>query len=327
MRVRFLRISYEEHQLLNTKNAHRDWPLGAKSLVGIFSCLIGLGIVYFGFGIGTESPKKEASARATPVAPRDLTRPVRAMNLALGNMVFFAQDLSFSVKSTKNNSVDASKVAARIENQLQGMREIYRVESAKNPALVGSLLLQFNISPAGEVSQVKEVTGRLNDGEFKKTVIEETAKWSFAEIVSENLIVTCPLLFVHEGMDITTLVQWEKTIGNLADKLAANTAPNQSAKLAEAPPSSNGAIKSTVAAAVKTEPAVKPDGKVFQIKYATSLRTQPNFSATSLITFTIGTKVTVLRKQGDWLEVRSTDNGPAGFIRKEFITPVEVVRK
>lgn len=313
--------------MLNTKNASREWPLGVKSLFGIFSCIIGLGVVYFGFGIGTESPKKEASAGATPVAPRDLTRPVRAMNLALGNMVFFAQDLSFSAKSVKNSAVDASKVAARIENQLQGIREIYRIESAKNPALVGSLLLQFNVAPSGEVSQIREVAGRLNDGEFKKAIIAETAKWTFAEIASENLIVTCALLFVHEGMDITTLVQWEKTIGNLADKPAAKAAPNQSAKPAEAPHSSNGAIKSPTPAALKTEPAVKLDGKVFQIKYATSLRTEPNFSAASLTTLTIGTKVTVLRKQGEWLEVRSTDNGPSGFIRKEFITPDEVVHK
>ena len=313
--------------MLNTKNASRDWPLGAKSLVGIFSCVIGLGVVYFGSGIGTESPKKEASAGASPVAPRDLTRPVRAMNLALGNMVFFAQDLGFSAKNEKNSVVDASKVAARIENQLQGVREIYRVEIAKNPALAGSMLLQFNITPSGEVNQIREMAARLNDDEFKKAIIAETAKWSFAEIVSENLIVTCPLLFVHEGMDITTLVQWEKTIGNLTDKVAANAAPNQSAKLAEAAQSSNGAIKSGTAAVVKTEPAVKLDGKVFQIKYATSLRKEPNFSATSLITFTTGTKVTVLRKQGDWLEVRSIDSGPTGFIRKEFVTLVEVAHK
>jgi hypothetical protein len=171
------------------------------------------------------------------------------------------------------------------------------------------------------------MAARLNDDEFKKAIIAETAKWSFAEIVSENLIVTCPLLFVHQGMDITTLVQWEKTISNLADKVAVNAAPNQSAKLAEAPQSPNGAIKSGTAAVVKTEPAVKLDGKVFQIKYATSLRKEPNFSAASLITFTTGTKVTVLRKQGDWLEVRSIDSGPTGFIRKEFVTLVEVAHK
>jgi hypothetical protein len=35
----------------------------------------------------------------------------------------------------------------------------------------------------------------------------------------------------------------------------------------------------------------------------------------------------VLNKQGDWLEVRSTNNGPTGFIRKEFVVPVDVARK
>jgi hypothetical protein len=73
--------------------------------------------------------------------------------------------------------------------------------------------------------------------------------------------------------------------------------------------------------------AAKADAKEFHIKYATSLRRNPNFSAPSLATFTIGTKVTMLGRQGDWLEVRSTPHGPTGFIRKEFVTPIEVARQ
>jgi hypothetical protein len=42
---------------------------------------------------------------------------------------------------------------------------------------------------------------------------------------------------------------------------------------------------------------------------------------------TIGTKVTVLGKQGDWLEVRTTASGPTGFIRKEFVAPAEVAHQ
>ena len=69
-------------------------------------------------------------------------------------------------------------------------------------------------------------------------------------------------LLVHEGMDITTLVQWE-AVAILLDKVAANAAPNLIGKTRrEAPRSSNGAIKSPTLAAVKTEPAVKLDGKV-----------------------------------------------------------------
>ena len=240
------------------------------------------------------------------------------MNLALGNMVYFARDLGFSVKNSAGAAVDASKIAARIENQLHGMRSLYRQEIGKNAALAGNLVLQFHVSSSGEVSHVRELSARLNDDEFKKSAIAQAATWSFAELVSENLEVTCPLLFVHEGMDITTLVQWEKSVETSLVKTAA----------ARPTPAPVNAAKVAVAAVPAAQRAVmKADGKEFQLKYATSLRKDPNFSAPSLLTFTIGTKVTVLRRQGDWLEVRSRADGPTGFIRKEFVTPIELARQ
>ena len=76
----------------------------------------------------------------------------------------------------------------------------------------------------------------------------------------------------------------------------------------------------------KAAPAtVKTEGEEVQIKYATLLRKEPNFSAPVLTTFTIGTKVTVVNRSSDWLEVRSHHNGPSGYIRKEFVVPVDVV--
>ena len=308
----------------------RNWPLNLKSLVGIVGCTFGLGVVYFGYGVGTESPKKEAAAKPSVPVQRDVKKPVRAMNFALGNMVFFAQDLGFSATSFKDNAVDASKIAARIESQLQGVRELYRAGIIKNPNLAGSMMLQFNIAPSGEVNQVREISSRINDSEFKKAIIAEAANWSFAELVSENLSVTCPLLFVHQGMDITTLVQWELSVGNLGekaaqDRVASNPMPSPQAR---APQSAAAAmVPAKPAAIVPAAASAKPEGKVFQIKYPTSLRKDPNFSSPSLATLTIGTRVAVLQKQGDWLEVRSTDNSPIGFIRKEFVTLVEVARK
>jgi hypothetical protein len=35
----------------------------------------------------------------------------------------------------------------------------------------------------------------------------------------------------------------------------------------------------------------------------------------------------VLRRQGDWLEVRSRAEGPTGFIRKEFVTPMQLAHQ
>jgi hypothetical protein len=299
-------------------NDNHDWRMGWKGLVGIASCGIGLVVVYFGYGIGTESPKKNAAAEVTPAADQKDKRPVRAMNLALGNMVYFAHDLGFSVKNDAGTAVDPSKIAARIENQLHGMRSLYRQEIAKNTALAGNLVLQFHVSQSGEVSQVRELSARLNDAEFKKAAIAQAASWSFAELVSENLEVTCPLLFVHEGMDITTLVQWEKSVEASVVK---TTVARPTAAPVHAP-----AVLAPVAPPAQRA-VMKTDAKEFQIKYATSLRKDPNFSAPSLLTFTIGTKVTVLRRQGDWLEVRSRAEGPTGFIRKEFVTPIQLAHQ
>jgi hypothetical protein len=286
--------------------------------------------LYFGTGERPESPKKEATASPQPLTQNPPQKPVRAMNLALGNMVFLAQDLGFNVKAAKDSTVDGTKIAIRIEGQLNELRELFRQESAKNPALVGSLTMQFNISAAGEVSQAKEISSRINDPEFKKAVIAEVGKWSFAELVAENVTVQCPLLFVREGMDITTLIRWEKSLGNPTEKSVvarpgAISEINQQAKTTVPPPPAAKPAANTEK--ITPPPAAKSDTKEFQIKYATSLRKDPNFTSTSLATFTIGTKVTVITKNGDWLEVRATEHGPTGFIRKEFVTPVDVTRR
>jgi hypothetical protein len=314
-------------------NVNQDWTLGIKGLTGVISCLVGLAVIYFGYGMGTESPKKEAAAEVKPVAQRDLKKPVRAMNFALGHMVYFARDLGFSATTTNDSRFDTNKIAVRIENQLQGMREIYRSEVAKNPSLAGSMTLQLSVSSSGQVQQVREVSARINDGEFKKAVLAEAAKWSFADLTADPLNVICPLLFVHEGMDITSLVQWEKSMANLSDaptpaRLVGDTAPTRHANAAQTPAPTVASAKPAAAAMPKANVAApgKSEGKEFRIKYVTLLRKEPNFSAPSLTTFAIGTKVTVLQKQGDWLQVRATADGPIGFIRKEFVVSLEVAQ-
>jgi hypothetical protein len=308
--------------LIMTDNPER--PVGFKEIIGIASCAFGLGLVCFGYGIGTESPKKEAVVKVRAEDAKNSKRPVQAMNLALGDMVFFARDLGFLVRNAKGDTVDASRVAARIESQLTRIRDLYRQEVTKSPALAGGLVLQFNISPNGEVSQIRELSSRLVDGEFKKTVADEASKWSFGEIVTEDLQVTCPLLFVHQGMDITTLVQWEKSLGNSIDKpVLARSAAGPAGQQPADTTRNNVATRSAPRVQVS---ALKPDVKEFQIKYATALRKEPDFFSPSLTTLTIGTRVTVLRRQSEWVEVRSTANGQTGFIRKEFVAPVEVAR-
>ncbi len=292
--------------------------LGSKRVGGIAACLIALAVVYIGFGVGGESPKKSANASAPSQSPAPSPKPVQAMNLALGDMVFLAQELGFSIKTVKQAPFEANKIALRIEGHLQRLRELYRQESGKNSALVGTVMLQFEISPSGAVSQVRELSSRINDGEFKTAILAEVAKWSFADIVPESLTVTCPLLFVREGMDITTLVRWEKSLADLGEEAApvrttGTPTPVVVAKMAPA----------------KTEPAkaVQSTANESQVRYSTSLRKDPNFSSNPLTTLAAGSKVTVLDKAGDWLEVRAAADGPSGFIRKEFVKPVDVTDK
>ena len=290
---------------MNGRN--RDWPVGFKGFVGIISCMVGLGVVYFGYGVGTDSLKKNAAVEPSPGAQPERKRPIQTMNMALGDMVFFARDLGFAVTDAKQGDLDPNKIAARIEGQLQEIRDLYRQEVVKNPALAGAITLQLNIAPSGEVSQVRELSSRFNDSGFEHVVAAAAAKWSF-DIAEDHWQVSCPLLFVHQGMDITTLVQWEKSLAQAGENTTL------------ARPSGNAAPMQPAAAARDT-------AKSFHIKHATSLRKDPNFSSASLASFAVGTKVNVLRRQGDWLEVRSTHNGATGFIRKEFVAAVAVARK
>jgi hypothetical protein len=191
-----------------SKNLMGGARLGLKGIVGIASCVIGVGVVYFAFGVGDKPIKKDAKASVNPAAEDGQRhRPVRAMNMALGDMVFFAQDLGFTIKTAKDAPYDdGSRIATRIENQLQDLRELYRQESVKNPSLVGGMMLQLDIGSAGEVLQVKDVSSLIADTDFRKAVVAAASKWSFADIVSEPLTVSCPLLFVRQGMVFTTLV-------------------------------------------------------------------------------------------------------------------------
>ena len=285
----------------------REARVGFKGLMGITGCLIGLGVVYFGYGMG-KSSSKEAAVEPAPAAQPDRKRPVRTMNLALGNMVFFARDLGFTVTGAQHSDVDSNRIAARIEGQLQEIRELYRQEVTKNPALAGGLTLQFNIGPEGEVTQVRELSSRLNDADFRQAVAASVSKWSFGDLSGHQLQVRCPLLFVHHGMDITTLVQWEKS-------------------LAEAGEASAPVPASSPPPAVQPAAVAQTKAKEFQIKYATALRSDASFSSPSLGSLPAGTKLNVLRRRGDWLEVRAINSGPTGFVRKEFVTVVEVARR
>jgi hypothetical protein len=304
-------------------------------IVGVGGGIIGLALIFYAFGIGRQSTKDQTPGADVSTAQPPRKKPVRAWNMALGDVVVVASEMGFTVKTDKEDSdVERSKFVARIESRLQNVRALYRQESEKDSALMGGIILQLNVDAMGDVTQVKEVASRIADGEFKKAVLAEAGTWSFEDLVTDSVTILCPLLFVREGMDITTLVEWEKSLGTVEAKV--NDAPaTKNTKLV--PPAKAAPTQISKPIAVKpvsavTERPVAPSAEnpaepVYQIKYASSLRKTPNFSAPPITRLPVGTKVSVVNNRGEWLEIRTADAGYAGFVRKEFITSAESARK
>jgi hypothetical protein len=315
---------------MDNKSENKGRTGSRRVVLALASCALGAGLILVASQMGSKS-EDEASGREPSTEVKK--KPSRSWNVALGNVVVVAPDLGFNAKVVKGDRVEESRIAARLESQLQGIREFYREKSEGDPSLMGGMLLQISVNASGEVTQVKELVSRITDGEFKKAVLAEVFKWTFPEIIPETTIMNCPLLFVREGMDITTVVQWEKTLGQFAEKsLTAkmNAQAAEESQIAEA--------KKRPAAAAKTAPAsgkVKAEqnsesksfSRLYQIKHPTAVRMEPNFESTSVGKFTAGTKVTLIAATGDWVEVRADDARLAGFIRREFVTPIELTQK
>jgi hypothetical protein len=135
-------------------------------------------------------------------------------------------------------------------------------------------------------------------------------------------------------MDITTLVEWERSLGAVEAKVAAaapatkNSKPVPEAKPAPTQNPKPMPVKPVNAVTERpVAPLADPAEAVYQIKYASSLRKAPNFSAAPITRLAVGTKVAIVNNRGEWLEIRTTDAGYAGFVRKEFITPADSARK
>ncbi len=300
-----------------------------RTVIAVTGCIAGVGLILFGFNTATKLEKKEPSGDAKVTVGKS-HKTVRAWNVALGDVVIIAEELGFEVNASTAIKNEQAKFQARIESQLQGLRELYREESEKNPTLMGGMMLQLTIEPSGSVTEVRELGSRIADAQFTKAVIARVSQWWFQDLVTEPVTVNCPLLFVREGMDINTVVQWEKALGPLVDKPVVARVEPQAAPESKIPVTVKPIARSTPAPSPPrpaASAAVKSPGTVYRLKYVTTVRTDPNFSAPPVAKFPAGSKVSVISSRGDWLEVRSPEIGVSGFIRKEFVTPLEMTRK
>jgi hypothetical protein len=294
----------------------------SRTAIALAGCAFGLGLI---FGLGAGSSSKE---RVTSAVKEESSRKLPTWNIALGDLVILARDMGFDVQAGKDALIDEAKIAGRIESQLQNLRDLYRQEISKNSALMGGVVLQLSINSSGEVTKVREIESRISDNEFRKAVIAAVSIWSFDQVLSQESTITCPLLFVREGMDITTLIQWEKNLSQAGDKPALAKLKLDIEPAPQITAIRNPSVRQTSSKEIavgpqpRQLPKAQSEGALYQMKYTTVIREEPNYSAAAVARFTTGTKVILLGQSGDWYEVRY-DGGPRGFLRKEFIAPAD----
>jgi hypothetical protein len=179
--------------------------------------LAGLGLIAVVFATARkpEPPKLNDSAKV------EKTRGAQTpWNVALEDVVVFAPNLGLRVTAPNKVAIDPARVATRIEAQLLALRQLYRQRSENDPTLLGGFTLQLTVGTSGQVAEAKELSTQLKDIEFRKTILTEAAKWNFTDIAPRGTMIYCPLLFVRAGMDITTVVNWEKAVGDKGEERA-----------------------------------------------------------------------------------------------------------
>jgi hypothetical protein len=162
--------------------------------------------------------RPETARPNTAAAENPVSKPSTPWNLALGNVVVLAPELGLKTAARDNAKIEPARLAARIEAQLTPLRRLYREHSESDPTLLGGITLQLTVGNSGLIEDVAILSAQLHDGDFRKAVAAEAEKWNFNEIAPEGTVIECPLLFVREGMDIATVVNWEKALRSLRDQ-------------------------------------------------------------------------------------------------------------
>jgi hypothetical protein len=202
--------------------------------------------------------------------------------------------------------------------------------------LMGSLQLKLKIDRLGNVVSIHPETSYLANATFTDAVMTEVRNWKFPKGVLDGAEITVPLLFVPKGMDPSTAVQWERNIRRTEEQekipivlpVANNSPASKEAKHAgkPAPPKNDTPEQEKIQAASlrRQEPRTeKEELGVFKTKQSVALREKPRFSSKTIYEVDRDAEITVLANEGDWLKVKSAAANSVGFVRKEFVAPIE----
>jgi hypothetical protein len=248
-------------------------------------------------------------------------------------------------------AVDALGLKIQVKNAPQSAQERFEHVAVRHLArlhrtysswyqsdeeLMGSLHLKLKIDALGNVVSIHPETSYLANASFSDAVMAEVRNWKFPKGLLEGAEITVPLLFVPKGMDPSTAVQWERNIRRTEEQekipavlpIASNPPAAKEAKHAAkpVPPTTDAPRPERIQALSlrRQEPqAEKEELGTFKTKQSVALREKPRFSSKSVYEVERDTELTVLANEGDWLKVKLAAANSIGFVRKEFVAPVD----
>lgn len=238
---------------------------------------------------------------------------------------------------------------AAMEN-LARLHHTFNSWSERDRELMGSVSLKLLVDASGSVIRVEPMNSHVNNSSFIKTVMDDVREWKFPNGGAEAAEITVPLLFIPKGMDPEMIVQWERSLRSelmeehrvqslaVSTKLPTIADRNKSAVSATATPAKvrQKAVADALAAPSiaprpsaiadsAAAPTPKPDAKpllMLKTNRQLAIREKPRYSASSVREVEKETLLKIMENRGDWLKVRAPQDGATGFIRKEYVSPI-----
>ncbi|HEY7556460.1 MAG TPA: AgmX/PglI C-terminal domain-containing protein [Candidatus Binatia bacterium] len=202
---------------MGTLTSHKLVSRRKRVPVGIAIAFASVGLIAAAFAVAR---KPEIAQPNSVSEEKQDSKPSTPWNLALGNVVVLAPELGLNASAPDEEKIELARVAAKIEGQLINLRQLYREQSESDPTLLGALTLQLTLGNAGQITEVAFLSTQMKDEKFRNAVAAEVTKWNFGEIAPEGTVIDCPLLFVREGMDIATVLNWERSLRSPRDEYA-----------------------------------------------------------------------------------------------------------
>lgn len=270
-------------------------------------------------------------AHLLPKLPIFIGSGARPVNT--GSAVLAVDTFGLSIQA-KSNSVSTREVLEQVAvEHLARLHRTYSRWADTNGDLMGSLLLKLTVDATGKVVSVDPLASHVTNSTFTKTVMDDVRKWKFPKGGVEAAEITVPLLFVPKGMDPETVVQWERKV-RIAEEVETSAADLRGA--ISMPISTVGERSATgLPSALRDQPKptkpstvhfAKPKTEEVLVAVKTNrpvaIRENPRFSAKTVHEVDEDTRLNIVENKGDWLKVRIADAAFIGFVRKEFVSPI-----